>query len=279
MDASIPGRYGFRRRSEQRKEALKLVWRLTAPIVHAEIERLVIPPPCDVAWTQALDPADGELDQSRAERKRAQITSLAAHALDLMPKGARVVEFGSGSGHLGLLLAHLRPDAQVVLVEVKEYSTEVAKQRIQSAGVGNCNTFCGTVDEYAATGEVFDLAVGLHTCGLLADAILALAMRVGAAACICPCCYGQVATLKEDHNRGEGTSACMHPSSGSIKHVLGMAGHDAFPWCAKAADFTAGRGGEFDDQSEGFKTALRCMQTVDTDRLCAAREKGYEGCL
>lgn len=29
----------------------------------------------------------------------------------------QAVEFGAGTGHLGLLLAHLRPDASVVLVE------------------------------------------------------------------------------------------------------------------------------------------------------------------
>merc|ERR1712216_759849 len=120
----------------------------------------------------------------------------------------------------------------------------------------------GTVDEYAATGEHFDLAVGLHTCGLLADAVLCLAMKRSAAACLCPCCYGQVASVKEDHERGEGTSALMHPCSEAVSAALGAAGREAFPWCAKSADFTAGKGGEFDAASDGFTTALRCMRTV-----------------
>jgi len=279
MDASIPGRYGFKRRSEQRREALKLVWRLTGPLLDAELQRTAEPMPCNVKWTPALDPADGELDEGRAFRKRAQISSLAAHALELMPKGACVVEIGSGSGHLGILLAHLRPDAQVVLVEMKEYSTDVAKQRIRDAGITNCKAFCGTLEQYAASGEHFDLAVGLHTCGLLADALLGLAIRRGVAVCVCPCCYGQVASLKEDHDRGEGTAALMHPCSDTLSEALGDAGRTAFPWCASAADFTAGKGGEFDARSEGFITALRCMRTVDTDRLCWARERGYEGSL
>ena len=33
---------------------------------------------------------------------------------------------------------------------------------------------------------------------------------------------------------------------------VGAPGSVAFAWCAKAADFTAGRGGEFDAESEGF---------------------------
>lgn len=31
----------------------------------------------------------------------------------------QAVEFGAGTGHLGLLLAHLRPDISMVLVEVE----------------------------------------------------------------------------------------------------------------------------------------------------------------
>ena len=37
----------------------------------------------------------------------------------------------------------------------------------------------------------FDLALGLHTCGLLADAILALARKRRSSVCLVPCCYGQ----------------------------------------------------------------------------------------
>merc|ERR1719336_1249285 len=125
--------------------------------------------------------------------------------MGVMAEGARVVEFGAGSGHLGLLLAHLRPDAWLVLVETKEYSVPVMRQRAERLGLTNCEVFHGTVDDFAATGEPFDLAVGLHTCGLLADAVLSLAVRRAAAACIVPCCYGQVAA-QEDHHRGEGTS-------------------------------------------------------------------------
>merc|ERR1712060_765968 len=179
----------------------------------------------------------------------------------------------------GLLLAYLRPDAQIVLVEMKDCSVPVARERATRLGLTNCDVFHGTVDAFANTAQPFDLAVGLHTCGLLADAVLALAIKRGAAACIVPCCYGQVASLKEDHHRGEGTSQQMHPCSNAVLTALGDEGTGAFAWCAKAADFTPGKGGEFDATSEGFCTALRCMRCVDTDRIWWAREKGYEGSL
>eukprot|EP00933_Yihiella_yeosuensis_P021836 TRINITY_DN17239_c0_g3_i1.p1 TRINITY_DN17239_c0_g3~~TRINITY_DN17239_c0_g3_i1.p1 ORF type:complete len:332 (-),score=46.25 TRINITY_DN17239_c0_g3_i1:492-1487(-) len=288
MKGRIRGKPGFRRRSEQRQDALEIVWTATSSLVEAEKNKFEsdpvssLPTPLHLNWKEVpegLDPAQGELDEERAGRKRAQVASLAMYAIRMMTPNCRVVEFGAGSGHLGILIAYQRPDVQVVMVETKDYSIPVAQQRVDSLGLKNCKVFHGTVDEYAATADRFDLAVGLHTCGLLADAILGLVVRRGAAACIVPCCYGQVATLKEDHLRGEGTSQRMHPCSTTVINALGDRGLESFPWCAKSADFVGGRGGAFDDTSEGFQTALRCMQTVDTDRIWWARERGYEGFL
>lgn len=282
MNASIPGRYGFRRRSEQRQAALDLVWARTDGLVASALELAASPAPLEVQWASlppGLDPADGELDTGRAARKRAQVTSLVAHALEMTSPGTVVAEFGAGSGHVGLLLAHLRPDVQVWLVEVKEYSTARAQQRIDAMGVDNCQVFTGTLDAFGETGRHFDLAVGLHTCGLLADAVLSLALQRKVAACLVPCCYGQTASFKQDHDRGAGTSVGMHPCSGAFVEALDIDGREAFAWCSKSADFTPGAGGVFDSRSDAFCTALRCMRTVDTDRLHWACEHGYTGKL
>ena len=45
------------------------------------------------------------------------------------------------------------------------------------------------------TPQDFDLALGLHTCGLLADAILALARKRRSSVCLVPCCYGQAGPI------------------------------------------------------------------------------------
>ena len=48
----------------------------------------------------------------------------------------KAVEFGAGTGHLGLALAYLRPEASVVLVEARERSAAVARERVERLGRG-----------------------------------------------------------------------------------------------------------------------------------------------
>ncbi|CAK0898233.1 unnamed protein product [Prorocentrum cordatum] len=284
MDVSIPGRYGFRRRSEQREAALDLVWRRVGALVEAEVAQALPQPPCDARWREApagLDPAEGELDEARAARKRDQVVGVAAYAMEAMPLGARVVEFGAGSGHLGVLLAHLRPDASVVLVECKDYSVPVARQRIRGLGLGNCEVFHGTVDAFAASGAPFDLAVGLHTCGLLADAVLALAVKRGAAACLVPCCYGQVASVKQDHQRGEGTAALMHPCSTVLRSAIGEDGREADKLATEVLQqllsvqrevvFLSERG-----RGEKVPRRVRGQATSLSERFCRLRDADHD---
>ena len=97
----------YQRKSHQRAAALSLVdGRCSSLVVlpdAAPSSSAALPP----LEGSSLDPASGDLDAARAARKRQQISSLAAHALavvDEIGAGARVVEFGAGSGHLGLLV-------------------------------------------------------------------------------------------------------------------------------------------------------------------------------
>jgi len=180
----------LRRRSHQRQLDIDLVWARTAHL-------MCVPqvPSTDCAGGAALvlegelDPAAGDLNEGRASRKRDQIFSAAAHALNLMEPGDNAVEFGAGSGHLGLLIASSRPDCTVTLVEIKEYTCDMARERVARLGLVNCKVFCGSVDQYAATGEEFHVAVGLHCCGLLTDSVLELAAQRRAAVCMVPCWF------------------------------------------------------------------------------------------
>ena len=164
-----------RRKSHQREvvvdRAAGLLSELIVPTVAPGPQ-----PPLELL-TGALDPAAGEIeDKARAERKRQQILSAVGYALPLMRgAGGHAVEFGAGTGHFGLLLAKVRPDWRVTLVEVKEYTAAGARERAASLALPNVSVFQGTVDEFAATHEPFQLAVGLHLCGLLTDAALELA--------------------------------------------------------------------------------------------------------
>ena len=111
-----------------------------------------------IDWTQipmSLDPADGELQAGRAARKRRQVEALVRAALPTtdrlyttrypprssdLDSGAHdddgsgrihVCDFGSGSGHEGLLLAFLRPRrCFVTLLERRPCNYEQAGARL-----------------------------------------------------------------------------------------------------------------------------------------------------
>eukprot|EP00913_Durusdinium_trenchii_P001643 g1520.t1 len=153
-------------------------------------------------------------------------------------------------------------------VEFKKGEGDGKEDKEEEKATGDDERLIGYLRAISAKSD-FDLALGLHTCGLLADAVLALAKARRSRVCLVPCCYGQVATLKEDHRRGVGTEQRMHPCSEAMRKTISS---EHFAWCAKAADFTPGKGGVFDVNSEGFQTAWRCMRIVDSDRLLFARE-------
>ena len=266
----------LRRRSHQRQVDIELVEARTSHLCSAVSHTAPSVGP-HFALAGGLDPAAGDLNEGRAARKRAQISSTAAHALALMRAGDHVVEFGAGSGHLGLLLADVRRDCSVTLVEIKEWTCSFARERVAALGLTNCTVFCGSVDEFAASSASFDLAVGLHCCGLLTDSALELALSQRASVCMVPCCYGQIVS-NEDHQRGGSTAPNMHPRSAAFREVLGGDGLAAFRAVAKAADFNVVKdGGAFDVGSDAFATAVRCMRLVDTDRLLWMREESSPG--
>lgn len=231
-------------------------------------------------FSGTLDPAAGDLNADRAQRKRQQIRSAASHALGLLEDGMHCVEFGAGSGHLGLLIASLRPQCRVTLVEVKQHTCDIARGRIAAANLSNVCVFEGSVDAFATAGAPFELAIGLHLCGLLSDAVLELATERKARVCVVPCCYGQLAG-SEDHVRGGGTALSMHPRSLTYRQNLGEDGIAAFQsHVVKSADCVAvGKGGAFDTSASGFQTARRCMRCVDADRLLWAREQHAYECV
>lgn len=130
--------------------------------------------------------------------------------------GPVAVDFCAGGGHLGLVLAALRPDITMVLLDVKQPALAGAQQRARAMGLKNVQTFCGAVGEYRAP---FDLALALHSCGGAADAVQTAAIAAGAGYVIAPCCYGFIQAAAEE--------SIKSPSHG--KHIAGtmMASTDA----------------------------------------------------
>ena len=57
--------------------------------------------------------SSGELNEGRSQRKREQIENMISSIVPLIKPKDRIVEFCAGGGHLGIVLAYLRPDCQV----------------------------------------------------------------------------------------------------------------------------------------------------------------------
>ena len=96
-----------------------------------------------------LDPemtAFGPLNSTRASRKRIQIESMLSWINMLLPIGGVLVDFCSGGGHLGLVIAAARPDATVHLVEKKKQHVDIANKRIEMVGLVRTAHHCAHSD-------------------------------------------------------------------------------------------------------------------------------------
>eukprot|EP01052_Picozoa_sp_SAG31_P028384 SAG31_NODE_2735_length_5170_cov_5.478407_3_plen_758_part_00 len=251
----------------------------------------------------------GKLEPSRALRKRQQIGSMAASVLPLLNPGDVVADFGAGTGHLGLLLAWLRPDCHVVLVERKEYSAHHGRSRIARLGLQNCEFFCGGIEEFAAlltqckrgdgqhgdandvtdgtgvplkvAGKI-DIGVAMHACGQLTDLALDLCVAERAKFAMCPCCYGQLgAALQRPRSlhfsEQLGQTEFKEVASGVVVLAPACSQRSLCPFilaCWPAgADFAVAAGGGWSfASSPAFAVAKQCMRAVDSDRLQWAAE-------
>lgn len=205
----------------------------------------------------SVHPKDGDLPLSRLEKKCQQLENLAAAVKLVSQETDTIIDFCSGGGHLGLLLAFLLPSCSVVLVENKEESLSRALARIEALGLLNIVSFQSNLDYFDMP---FDVGVCLHGCGVATDLVLQKCVARGAAFVVCPCCYGAI----------QDTHTMKYPQSSAFKDT-GITYED-FRILAHAADQTQAEIA----QSEQGKCA---MEYVDTDRLHMAEECGYRTML
>lgn len=228
----------------------------------------------DFAWWRKLPfdalPEGGALPPDRLQRKQHQLQSLAVEVLRLARSGDRVVDFCSGAGHLGIVVAVLRPDCEVVLLENKEESLQRARERVERLGLTNVRYFQCNLDYFCGS---FNVGVSLHACGVATDIVLEHCMRQRASFVCCPCCYGGCKSTGHIHyprsllfangpqpdgnsDSGGGLSAqeCMH-----VAHCADQA-HDV-------------RSGPCNEEKAA--QGQLCMDVMDWDRKLCAEERGY----
>ncbi|XP_021249379.1 glutathione S-transferase C-terminal domain-containing protein isoform X2 [Numida meleagris] len=222
------------------------------------IEAKFSPHPCPdwtIDWTNlpaAVSPGEGKMSKDRALRKQQQLNNLVAAVKKLAKPGDVIVDFCSGGGHVGIVLAHMMPSCQVVLIENKELSLMRAKDRSDELGLNNISFIQANLDYFNGT---FNIGVALHACGVATDMVIEHCIKARAAFVISPCCYGFI----------QNTVKFKYPRSHQFKEILSYKEHMIL---CRFADQTA-----VHLPPERKLIGKQCMGLVDLDRAWAA-----EGC-
>ncbi|XP_030764097.1 glutathione S-transferase C-terminal domain-containing protein homolog [Sitophilus oryzae] len=204
-----------------------------------------------------VNPKGGSLPEKRSDRKCQQLENLVKAVLQLVGnKNYKIVDFCSGSGHLGLLVAHLFPKCTVVLVENKEKSLSRARETIKKLKLNNVVVVQSNLDYFIGS---FNLGIALHACGVASDLVMQMCIKNKADFICCPCCYGGIKNCHE----------VSYPRSEEF-HKIFSSNLDQYFHLAHAADQT--------HEVENLKTkqGYYCMDIVDTDRRLYAEKCGYE---
>ncbi|NWW95230.1 GSTCD protein, partial [Rhynochetos jubatus] len=224
------------------------------------IEAKFSPHPCP-SWTldwsslpAAVSPGEGKMSRARALRKQQQLNNLVAAVTQLAKPGDVIVDFCSGGGHVGIVLAHTMPSCQVVLIENKELSLIRAKDRSDELRLNNISFIHANLDYFNGT---FNIGVALHACGVATDMVIERCVRARAAFVISPCCYGFV----------QNTVKFRYPQSRQFKEILSYKEHMVL---CRFADQTAAQ-----LPPERKRIGKQCMGLVDLDRAWAAAERNY----
>ncbi|XP_050305473.1 glutathione S-transferase C-terminal domain-containing protein homolog [Anthonomus grandis grandis] len=200
-------------------------------------------------------PHCGTLPANRAQRKCEQLESLAKATLAVVKnKSYKIVDFCSGSGHLGILIACLLPKCHIILVENKERSLARARETIGNLNLVNVTIVQSNLDYFRGS---FDLGLALHACGVATDLVLKMCIENKADFVCCPCCYGGIKQChKVSYPRSE-----QYKSLFIVKHLYFNLAH--------AADQT------HDLKNVKTRQGYFCMDVIDTDRRLYAMECGY----
>lgn len=157
------------------------------------IEVMFSPHPCPT-WTldwntlpAAVSPKEGKMSSDRALRKQQQLNNLVYVVTNQAKPGDRIVDFCSGGGHVGIVLAHMLPSCQVILIENKELSLIRAKKRSDELGLSNIWFIQANMEYFTG---IFNIGVALHACGVATDMVIEHCIKTRASFVTCPCCYG-----------------------------------------------------------------------------------------
>lgn len=208
----------------------------------------------------------GRLPKERVQRKSIQIENMVELCTIFITyltkrkdlKEAKVVEFCAGSGFVLLPLAAKFPNVKFVLLDRKEPSVQIGRERIREANLQNVNIFIGDVSSYEGD---FQLGIALHACGFASDLCLQSCISSGAAFVCAPCCIGKILLA-----RHEGLSAAFRTAMDkeSFKHLV------------KAGDFGHSIEEVMSHGGEICFSRRKAKSYIEEDRRLFATENKYQ---
>lgn len=238
--------------SLQLVERMKVTTELDAEPFGAEVNEL--------KWTDVpyeARPESGHVPASRYERKQEQLQNLCKALLKLAKDGDTIVDFCSGSGHLGILVAYLLPRCKVILMENKDKPMAIARQRVEKLKLTNVRLCYGNFNYFKLN---FDIGMSLHACGVATDLVIQSCIEKNAIFICCPCCYGSV----------QNCHRLTYPRSDVFKkHIR----NGEYLCLSHAADQTHHQ--YYVEENTKIVQGYRCMTIIDTDRKLYAEQFGY----
>jgi hypothetical protein len=285
------------------------------PSVQPEYVCLPPNPENDADWpfsklpksARVLGTNPGQLkNPQRAARKEGQLRSMLRCILRLVPKDEpfTIVDFGGGSGHLGIPLCLLLPTCRIIVVDLRKRSLDLMHEKAdlvveelirnleqppqpspelpsfvqnnpafrpcgKNGFLDNLFSFHGPVEQYT---EAFDMALALHLCGQATDVTLRKAAAVQASAIVvAPCCVGKLSNkaLNPDiyHATGQNVGTVSYPQSSVFCQLI--PNQDDWDALVKAADYS----NEQESRTSRNATRRTAKALLETDRRMFLEEK------
>ncbi|XP_064460126.1 glutathione S-transferase C-terminal domain-containing protein-like [Ornithodoros turicata] len=212
-----------------------------------------LPLPWD-SYPQYIHPVGGGLPNKRVSRKCEQIENMVALVVEHAYPGCTIVDFCSGGGHVGVVLAYLLPNCKVIMIENKEESVLRARKRLEVSQLSNVTFFQCNMDYFYGN---FDIGVSLHACGVATDLVIQKCMNNNAVFVCCPCCYGSMSS----------TDNVKYP----LSHVFRSSGicYEDYILLCHYADRT-------EQNTATCQQGVCCMTLIDADRAYWAKEHQYD---
>ncbi len=121
-------------------------------------------------------------------RKERQYSSMACMISSKFNEAQTILEFGCGNGTLSRLIASKNPE---IIVTGVDYNKSLIKKCKEQNLLPNLTFICDDVFN-SSTEYDYDLIIGLHTCGSIADKIVQTAKQKSNGLFLIPCCYAKI---------------------------------------------------------------------------------------